>query len=251
MKTDTHFFSIFIFRVMGENSSKIGIILSKKMTRTRKIKIAKIGNLVFLSIQQIFLSPPPKNASKVWEFFLGLVDPSWNRLVSTAFKNCLNGYTCIKINFFLQIYMKNLESAEQKEKIKFPMYIFRAMVIFVTSVITSIFDELSRKLEKLNQNIFFSFFILFSTFYVSLKNLTISEGEVCIKLVGTADLIKFILVYFLSILSTKSTISHKLKIGKLFSPRCNDFFPIKDMQTSPSPPRSGQIFMKDAGLFPT
>jgi len=38
---------------MGENSSKIGIILSKKMTRTRKIKIAKIGNLVFLSIQQI------------------------------------------------------------------------------------------------------------------------------------------------------------------------------------------------------
>ena len=98
---------------------------------------------------------------------------------------------------------------------------------------------------------FFSFFILFSTFYISLKNLTISEGGVCIKLVGTADLIKFILVYFLSILSTKSTISHKLKIGKLFSPRCNDFFPIKDMQTFPSPPRSGQIFMKDAGLFPT
>ena len=80
-----------------------------------------------------------------------------------------------------------------------------------------------------------------------IKNLTISEGGVCIYLVGTADLRKlrifcgkfschfcsFILVNFLSISSTKSTISQKLKIEKLFSPRCKDFFPIKDMQTSP------------------
>jgi len=33
------------------------------------------------------LSPLPKNASRVWELFLGLVDSGWNRLVSTAFKN--------------------------------------------------------------------------------------------------------------------------------------------------------------------
>ena len=32
---------------MGENLSKIGIILSKEITRTRKIKISKTGNLVF------------------------------------------------------------------------------------------------------------------------------------------------------------------------------------------------------------
>ena len=35
---------------MGENSSKIGVILSTNMTITRKMKI---GNLVFLSIQPI------------------------------------------------------------------------------------------------------------------------------------------------------------------------------------------------------
>ena len=43
-------YAIFIFRVMGENSSKIGVILSTKMTITRKIKI---GNLVFILIQPI------------------------------------------------------------------------------------------------------------------------------------------------------------------------------------------------------
>ena len=32
MKNEINYFSIFIFRVMGENSSKIGIILSEKMT---------------------------------------------------------------------------------------------------------------------------------------------------------------------------------------------------------------------------
>ena len=40
----------FISRVMSENSSKIGVIFSTKMTITQKIKIE---NLVFLSIQPI------------------------------------------------------------------------------------------------------------------------------------------------------------------------------------------------------
>ena len=53
MKNKIHFFAIFIFRVTGENSSQIGVILSTKMTITRKMKIAKIGNLIFLSIQSI------------------------------------------------------------------------------------------------------------------------------------------------------------------------------------------------------
>ena len=38
---------------MSENSSKIWIILSKKMTKTREIKIGKTRNLVFISIQPI------------------------------------------------------------------------------------------------------------------------------------------------------------------------------------------------------
>ena len=38
---------------MGENSSKIGCILSTKMTITRKINIAKTRNLIFISIQSI------------------------------------------------------------------------------------------------------------------------------------------------------------------------------------------------------
>ena len=29
---------------------------------------------------------PHQRASKLWDFFLGLVDPSWNRLVSTAYQ---------------------------------------------------------------------------------------------------------------------------------------------------------------------
>ena len=38
---------------MGGNASKIGVILITKMTITRKIKIAEIGILVFISIQPI------------------------------------------------------------------------------------------------------------------------------------------------------------------------------------------------------
>ena len=44
---------IFIFRVMGENSWKIRVILSTKMIITQRIKIATIRNLVCLSIQPI------------------------------------------------------------------------------------------------------------------------------------------------------------------------------------------------------
>ena len=39
------------------------------------------------------VSPSPKNTSSDWDYFLGLMDPSWNRLASTIFKNCLPGYT--------------------------------------------------------------------------------------------------------------------------------------------------------------
>ena len=57
-----------MFRVMGENSSKIGNILSTKMTITRKIRITKIGNVVFLSIQPIpdLSCKFEKNKIKYW-----------------------------------------------------------------------------------------------------------------------------------------------------------------------------------------
>ena len=89
-------------------------------------------------------------------------------------------------------------------------------------------------------------------------------GGVCISLVETEPIWEnciyfvaknchfwsFILVNFLSILSIKLTIFHKLKIGKLFSPRCKDFFLIKDMQTSSSPLELVRILWKMRGRFP-
>ena len=57
-----------MFRVIGENSSKICNILSTKMTITQKIRIAKIGNVVFLSIQPIpdLSCKFEKNKIKYW-----------------------------------------------------------------------------------------------------------------------------------------------------------------------------------------
>jgi len=112
----------------------------QKMTITQKIKIGKIWNLIFLSVQPIpdlscefehfwhffwkfFFSDyfyslrPHQKASRVWEFFLGLVDSSRNRLVWTAYqKSQTTVLSCnIKIIFFFKIdkmYMKNSESAK-------------------------------------------------------------------------------------------------------------------------------------------
>ena len=53
MKNEIKIFAIFVFQVMGENSSKIDHILSPKMTITQKIEIWKIWNRIFLSIQLI------------------------------------------------------------------------------------------------------------------------------------------------------------------------------------------------------
>ena len=134
----------------------------------------------------------------------------------------------------------------------------------------------SLKKQK-SQKKFTSLFILFSTFHISHKIIPFLRRGVgvCISLVGTepiwencasvvAKKLSFLVIYlvhFLSILSTKSTISQKLKIGKLFSPRCKDFFPylsdlyercgafshIRMCTLPPSPPlRNGGNFMKDA-----
>ena len=81
MKNEIIFFAIFIFRVMVENSSKIGVILSTKMIISRKIKNVKIGNLIFLSIQPI---PDLSCKFEKFQFFFKI----------------------------FQIYMKDLESAE-------------------------------------------------------------------------------------------------------------------------------------------
>ena len=53
MKNNFPIFMILIFRVIVKNSSKIGIQKWSKMNITRKIKIGKILNLIFLSIQHI------------------------------------------------------------------------------------------------------------------------------------------------------------------------------------------------------
>ena len=71
-----------------------------------------------------------KFISRVWDIFLGLVDPS--RFQIFFFKNVRTFF----FNFFFksdQIYMKDPESAESKEKSNFrfwPISIFRVMVIF-------------------------------------------------------------------------------------------------------------------------
>ena len=168
------------------------------MTRTQIIKIAKTENLVFLSIQPIpyisckfenfwiffwkfwtkkiiniffyvlffwwGISPSPKNTSSDWDFFLGLMDPSWNRLT------CLGThYTCIKINklLFFNLHEKSgIGWIERKIKLQiFTIFIFRAMVIFVTSspqFSMNFHDNLDKSQKKI-----IPFFILFSIFHIS------------------------------------------------------------------------------------
>ena len=119
IKNGTQFFPIFIFRVTVKTSSKIRVTTSQndqKVTITRKIKIGKFWNLIFLSIlpisdllykfelfwkkklekknvvqkfsnifERTFFFGPHQKATRIWEFFLGLVDHSRSRLVSTAY----------------------------------------------------------------------------------------------------------------------------------------------------------------------
>ena len=65
-----------------------------------------------------------KKTSRVWDFFLGLMDPSRKRLVSTAIQNRKKHMHQNNIFFFksVQIYMKDAKCADSK-----------VMVIFVTS----------------------------------------------------------------------------------------------------------------------
>ena len=86
----------------------------KKIWQTKK-------NLFFFGR---WLAPHQKIHQGSENFFLRLVDPCGNRLVSTAFKNCLQvdmHQNKIKI---IQIYMKNLESDEWKEKSNFRFFPF-------------------------------------------------------------------------------------------------------------------------------
>ena len=77
-----------------------------------------------------------------------------------------------------QIFMKDAECAETNEKINFPIFIFRVMVIFVLKI-WLIFDEFSLITRKIrNGKNVISFFILFSTFLIFHTNLADSEGSV-------------------------------------------------------------------------
>ena len=107
---------------------------------------------------------PHQKTSRVWEFFLGLVDPSRNRLVSTAYFTkpgfsvlqyisiSFDAYIKIKNNIFFfkngQIYMTGTQSAESnrlnrlKEKSNFRFLFFELLSFFghFCDVITPIFN---------------------------------------------------------------------------------------------------------------
>ena len=114
-----------------------------------------------------------QKASRGWEFFLGLVDCSQDRLVSTAYQkkpvfNVLHAIGMQHQNNFLffkngQIYMNDLESAELNGKSNFRFFRFLFfelwffLVIFVLKM--SIFDEfftITRKI-KMGKLFFHSF----------------------------------------------------------------------------------------------
>ena len=142
------------------------------------------------------------------------------------------------------IFFSNLREKSEigwiERKIKFQIFqifIFRVMVIFVTSSPQFSMNFQDNLKNKNCKKKFSLFFILFSTIHISEKNLTISEGGGeggrGLHTLGwdRADLRKlrifcgkkkfcwFILVNFPSILSTKSTISQKLKTETCFHVR--------------------------------
>ena len=83
--------------------------------------------------------------SRGWIFFIGLVDPSRIRLVSTAYFaslfSILQAWGCIhqNRNFFRfrsgQIYMKNAEYAESKEKSYFRFIFFELWSFFTQNMV--------------------------------------------------------------------------------------------------------------------
>ena len=120
-------FLIFIFRVMGiENWGNF----EYKNNHNSKNKIAKIWNMIFLSIQHI------PHLSCNFEHF-------WKKKLFKCWKNPGAGYL-----FFSKV----VNSHERcgvcwiERKINFPIFIFRVMVVYghFCDVITSIFDEFSR-----------------------------------------------------------------------------------------------------------
>ena len=104
-----------------------------------------------------------KKTSRSWIFFFSTGGPqseqvsSINGIPEESLQFCMHGYTCIKIIFFKsgQIYMKDAERAESKEKL-----IFRFLFFELWSFMYS------------------NFHFLFSKFRTFHKNMTISErGE--------------------------------------------------------------------------
>ena len=97
---------------------------------------------IFALVESLFSH---QKTSRGWIFFLGLVDPSRNRLVPTAYfvihqykmKNFKSG----------QIYMKDAECAESKGKSIFQIFIFQVKFILVLKI-WSIFDEFSPITQK-------------------------------------------------------------------------------------------------------
>ena len=61
----------------------------------RMILRSDYSNILHIEFFAIFFSIFCQKTSRVWEFFLGLVDPSRNRLVSTAFQNNLLIFACM------------------------------------------------------------------------------------------------------------------------------------------------------------
>ena len=86
-------------------------------------------------------------------------DPIWNRLVSTAFKNCLHMH---QNNFFSSnLHEKSgIDWIERKSNLRFfRFFIFRAMVIFVTlspQISMDFHNNLKNKNRKKNYFIFHS-----------------------------------------------------------------------------------------------
>ena len=132
-----------------------------KMPITRKIKIL---NLIFLPIQHIphlsckylqFCFIPHQKTSRAWIFILVLVDPSRNRLASTAYFSkvssvfCMHGYEwCIHQNeiiFFFksgQTYKKKIRNRLNKKNNEIYNFsdFYSSSYGHSYDVITSIFD---------------------------------------------------------------------------------------------------------------
>jgi len=100
------------------------------------------------NIFQVFWWGTPPKSIQGWIFFLGLLDPNRNRLASTAYFTIVSSMFCMhrlknwlidtsKSIFFFkidQIYMRDAECVESKEKLNFRFY--RFLVIELWSFFT-------------------------------------------------------------------------------------------------------------------